>query len=196
MEPSSRFEFRVWAEDLSGVVSRLRLAADAGPTRESDEIYLAAATTVEVNVKVRAGLLDIKLLDTIQDGFERWRPIDKRGFPLPAAWLRQTLFPLWRLEPQLERGEYALDEFITEVTARDARLAAVTVHKLRHALSFDGCIAEVADVAVDGLPLQTAAIEAADLEALRTAVDRIGLAASDNTSYPRIIHDVLGWTTE
>ena len=59
-----------------------RVDPRAGPG--GDELYLLSAA--ERNVKVRDGLLDIKLLREVDaDGLERWEPVMKRGFPLSAA---------------------------------------------------------------------------------------------------------------
>src|SRR6478735_3091786 len=61
--------------------------ADLTPTaiEESDELYLVAEKGD--NVKVRADLLDIKVLREVDrpHGLERWEPVLKASFPLDAA---------------------------------------------------------------------------------------------------------------
>jgi exopolyphosphatase/guanosine-5'-triphosphate,3'-diphosphate pyrophosphatase len=191
----SRFEFRVWGEDLSAAGAQLRALSRPGPTRTTDELYLAAVTTAIVNVKVRSDLLDIKTLDLIVDGLEQWHPIEKLEFPVAAGWVQTRLFPLWRLEPpELARSTYTLNMLIDEVVALEPQLAAVAVHKQRHALSLNGCIAEFAEVTIAQRKLQTVALESADPQQLRDSVELAGLGAATNTSYPRAIHSVLGWS--
>ena len=53
-------------------------------TEDSEELYLLAPGGD--NVKVRDGLLDIKVLrETDADGLQRWEPVLKAAFPLDAA---------------------------------------------------------------------------------------------------------------
>jgi hypothetical protein len=147
-----------------------------------------------VNAKVRDDLFDVKTLESTRDGFERWSPGNKATFPLSAAWLRAEILPLWQLEsPRLLRLDYTSQQLIDEVVDPHPELAAMPVQKLRHAFTLDGCIAEVADVAIGSRALQTAAIESADLDALRASVERTGLTTATNTSYPKIIRETLGW---
>jgi hypothetical protein len=192
---ASRYEFRVWAEQLGATETLLRALSDPGPIRESVETYLAAATSTEVNAKVRDGLLDVKTLVMTRDGFEQWTPRTKATFPISAEMLSSELFPLWGIEPPpLLRSHFSLEQLIDEVIESQIGLAAVAVEKRRHALTINGCIAEVADVVIADRAIQTAAIESADLAALHEAVVRVGLDLSPNTSYPRIISETLGWS--
>lgn len=191
----SRFEFRIWGEDLSAATSGLRSLSHPGPTRTTDEIYLAAATTATVNVKVRSDLLDIKTLELVVDGLEQWHPVEKLEFPVGAGWVETKLFPLWELEPpRLARRTYTVNTLIDELIAPEPHLAAVAVHKRRQGMSLNDCIAEFADVTIAERQLQTAAIESTDSQLLRETVDLVGLTATTNTNYPRAIHSVLGWS--
>ena len=48
-------------------------ALTPGPAEESDELYLLSAAGA--NVKIRDGLMDVKLLREVDgDGLERWEP--------------------------------------------------------------------------------------------------------------------------
>jgi len=190
---TSRSEFRVWGENLDGVAARFQSLSPPGPVRESLEVYLVAATTVEVNVKVRADLLDVKTLNAFIDGMEQWTPRTKTDFPVSAEFLAGQLFPLWKLQPPvLARPAYSLEQLIDDVVSPHPDLAAIDVTKRRSAYTVNGCIAEVAEVGLNGRMLQTAAIESVDLSALREAVVMGGLGDFVNTSYPRLIHRLLG----
>jgi hypothetical protein len=196
MEPiAARYEFRIWGEELDTTIALMRSISTAGATRESVETYLPSRASRAVNTKLRSDLLDVKTLEQTQNGFEQWTPRLKTGFPVSSATLREELFPLWRLEsPRLQRTAYTERQLIDEVVDAHDDLESITVEKRRHALTLDGCIAEVAEVVIGQRALQTAAIESADIDALRSAVTRAGLERAQNTSYPQIISATLGWT--
>ena len=68
----SRWEWRVFSSE-SGAAERALTALTPGPAEESDELYLLSAAGA--NVKIRDGLMDIKLLREVDgDGLERWEP--------------------------------------------------------------------------------------------------------------------------
>ena len=60
--PLGRFEFRVWGNHLSPFRDRLAAIATALERHESAETYILSRATDAANVKIRAGLLDIKLM--------------------------------------------------------------------------------------------------------------------------------------
>ena len=155
-----------------------------GPVQESDELYLLSAEGA--NVKIRAGLLDIKLLREVDaDGLERWEPVMKLGFPLPAAAVSRVLDALGVAPPPLTRDAYTLDQLLAELVAPSGAVRAVPVHKRRVRYTLGGCSAEPADLDVDGRATRTIAIESEDASAVIAAVRGVGLDASANTSYPR-----------
>jgi hypothetical protein len=190
---AARFEFRAWAERLDAVGDRLESLSECLDVTETAETYVAAATTVDVNVKVRADLLDVKVLVGVRDGFEQWTVHRKVAFPVGAAVLRDDLFPLLGLAPpDLRRDEYVLPQLIDEVVAAEPNLAAVDVTKRRRRYTINTCGAEIADVTIADHRLQTVAVESTDLPAVREARRMLGLERCDNVSYPRAIRGTLG----
>ncbi len=187
-----RFEFRVWGRRLDDVTARIRALSAPGDTRDSTETYIVASGVDDVNPKVRAGLLDIKVLVAQQRGFEQWAPRLKTGFPVDAGALRDEVFPHLRLPvPVLARAAYTLPEFLDEVVALHPGLIAVDVEKSRESHEVAGCMAEIARVVIAGRELQTAAIESPDLEAMSEALRLAGLDGHANVSYPRAIKQTL-----
>ena len=81
-----RFEFRIWGNHLSPVRDLIAATAASSAPRESAETYILSAATDTANVKIRAGLLDIKLMLEQQGRLERWRPALKAPFPIDARW--------------------------------------------------------------------------------------------------------------
>ena len=124
-----RWEWRVFGQ---GFVAAENILAGStpGPAEESDELYLlfpAAAI-----VKIRYDLLDIKLLREIDpDGLERWEPVAKLGFPLPAAEVSTVFDTLCAAPPSLSRDAYTLDQFLAVLAESSSVVRPVKVHKRR-----------------------------------------------------------------
>jgi len=178
-----RWEWRVFGKDL-GVAEQAVAALTRGPAAESDELYLVSAAGA--NVKVRNRLMDIKLLREVDaDGLQRWEPVTKLGFPLPAAEVSRVFDALGVASPLLTRSAYTLDQFLAELVEPSGAVQAVTVHKRRIRFTLGGCMAEAADVEADGQGTRTIAVESEDASAVIAAVRSSGLDGYVNTSYPR-----------
>jgi exopolyphosphatase / guanosine-5'-triphosphate,3'-diphosphate pyrophosphatase len=178
-----RWEWRIFGTNLGAAEDALA-ASIPGPVEESDELYLLSAAGG--NVKVRYDLMDIKLLREVDgDGLERWEPVLKAGFPLPVAEVSRVFDALGVLPPLLTRDAYTLDQFLHELVEPSGAVRAVRVHKRRVRYTLGGCLAEVADLEVDGRAARTAAIESEDPSAVMAAVRSLGLDGQPNTSYPR-----------
>jgi hypothetical protein len=188
-----RYEWRAWSERLGAVADRIRAASECLERRTSAEVYVVARTP-GTNPKVRADRLDIKVLREVTDGFQLWDVDMKTPFPVPADVLTYRVLPILRVDPMpLRRDAYGLELFFDEIVKPHPDLADVDVKKNREFYSVDGCLAEIAEVTIAGRPVQTAAIESVDIEALRGALLRIGLDRYENLSYPGMLRRALGW---
>ena len=181
-----RWEWRVFGAGF-GAAEEVFAELTRGAIVESEEVYLLSAAGGNVgNVKVRDGLMDIKLLREVDgDGLERWEPVMKRGFPLAAADASRVFDVLGVTPPPLVQDAYTWDQFLAELVRPSDAVRAVRVHKRRQRYSFAGCMAEVSDMEMDGQPARTIAVEAEDPSAVMAAVRRLGLDGQVNTSYPR-----------
>jgi exopolyphosphatase / guanosine-5'-triphosphate,3'-diphosphate pyrophosphatase len=179
----SRWEWRVFGEDL-GVAEQAVAAQTPGSVVESDELYLLSAAGA--NVKVRDDLVDIKLLREVDaDGLERWEPVMKAGFPLPAAEVSRVFDALGVASPPRTRDAFSVDQFLADLIEPGGAVRAVTVHKRRVRYTLGGCMAELAEVEADGQGTRTIAVESEDASAVLAAVRGVGLDTYVNTSYPR-----------
>ena len=178
-----RWEWRTF-EDGLGAAEDAFAALTPGHVVESDELYLLAAS--DGNVKVRDGLLDVKLLREVDaDGLERWEPVLKASFPLPAAEVPRVFGALGAPPPPLARDAYTLAELLAELVEPTGAARAVRVHKRRVRYTVGGCMAEVADLEVGGREARTIAVESEDPSAVLAAVRDLGLGGRANVSYPR-----------
>src|SRR5271166_6099661 len=134
-EIKPRYEFRVWAETLTPIRERLERLASPKET-VSQETYLVSATTDKCNAKIRAELMDIKILVAEDRGLEQWSPILKAGFPLGSSVIASKVFPSLELPPPvLAKSEYTLDEFLGDVMRPESRITIVNVSKTRYQFS-------------------------------------------------------------
>jgi hypothetical protein len=173
-----RWEWRSFGTNLAAAEDVVA-ALTPGPVEESDELYLLSAAGS--NVKVRDDLMDIELLREVDaDGLERWEPVMKRGFPLPAAAVSRVFDTLGVLLPPLARDAYTLDQFLAELVAPSGVVRAVRVHKRRQRYTLANCMAEVADLEVDGRIERAIAVESEDPYAVMAAVRRLGLDGQVN----------------
>ena len=85
-----------------------------------------------------------------------------------------------------------MERFLDEIVGPHRDLIAVRVFKRRFAFTVDDCIAEHAEVWINGAGLQTVAVESTDLPAILEAKRRLGLDDYENVNYLRAIKRVIG----
>jgi exopolyphosphatase/guanosine-5'-triphosphate,3'-diphosphate pyrophosphatase len=185
-----RYEYRVWAPDLTDLAARLAERCKHLGTRTSEETYLVGRRT-DVNIKIRAEILDIKQLIRIERGFQLWTPILKEAFPLRASSARDVLTHLGEPDPPPAPRDEQLDVESLLVLSAEAGIAAALVTKHRHGFLLEGCILEFAEVAIDGADLQTVAVESEDLDTAVDVAARLGVDNLPNQSYQTAIRHAL-----
>jgi exopolyphosphatase/guanosine-5'-triphosphate,3'-diphosphate pyrophosphatase len=177
-----RWEWRSFGRQFGQADSRLAALSPLS-IQESDELYLLSSAGD--NVKVRDALMDVKVLREVNPrGLELWTPVLKAGFPLPAAEAAKVIESLHLEATPADHTSYTLDAFLDKFAAPGAPIRAVKVHKRRTRYKIDGCMAESADVVVNGKPTRTIAVESEDAAAVLRAVNRLGLGGYVNISYP------------
>lgn len=179
-----RWEWRTFDSGLGKPEAAL-LAKKSAPDQESDETYFLSKTGGE-NVKVRDGLMDIKVLREVDAaGLEQWVPMMKAAFPLPAAEATKVFEALRSPPPATMRATYTLPEFEAALASLPTPVRAVHVHKLRRRCKMGESSAEVSDVTAGGHTRRTIAVEGEDAAAVIAAVRGLGLADWLNTSFPK-----------
>ncbi len=196
METQHRYEFRVWGRSLLRAKQKLESLAIADGPQASDEIYLISTATDECNAKVRAGLLDVKLLIRKDYGLELWAPAFKTEFPLSESAIIKELFPLLVLpSPKLKRSEFSLEEFLDEIVSAEPGITAVNVAKKRFRFQIGQCESEFAVVAISRNVRETVAVESPDPHAVIAMVNRLGIGNRPHFSYVREIKRLLHIST-
>ena len=189
-----RAEFRVFGQGVIDLVKQKMW--DAGAVLQKArkmpaETYFLSAHTDEANVKVRDGLLDIKLkVGETPEGYEIFQPRGKFQFPVKQTDLAAILSHL-KAGMKLDRGSYTVDQFIAMARAHPD-LVPVTVEKMRYGFSIDGIICEFAQVWLNGALVETACCESENYAGMRRAVEALGIAAMPNTNYLKAARRVVG----
>jgi hypothetical protein len=191
---AARAEFRVFGH---GLIAALQPLLFNGRTvlqqsrRMPPEVYLVPTVLDSANVKVRGGLLDLKVkIDQTPQGFEVFEPRGK--WPLPAG-----AEALIAVQAALGVAEQAaptasdLPGLLAWARACPA-LRVVTVEKQRNGFSLDGVVGEYAQVWMNGALLETVCLETEDWAALARLVDELQLSTHPNTSYVRAAQRLLG----
>jgi exopolyphosphatase/guanosine-5'-triphosphate,3'-diphosphate pyrophosphatase len=191
---ASRWEWRAFARGFGKAESRLRASGSTG-AQDSDEIYLISRCGE--NVKVRDGLMDVKVLrETDDNGLELWAPVLKKAFPLSSLEAQKVVQALRIPVYELQQDSYTLRDTLEALGRPDSGVRIVNVHKHRQRYSVEGCMAELSDITVDGIPVRTIAVESENADAVVRAVHSLGLTGYANTSYPRGLTNVMDGVPE
>jgi len=189
-----RWEWRTFGTRF-GVAETQFAALPPVGVQESDEIYFLGGA--DAIVKVRDDLMDVKVLREVDaNGLQRWEPVMKQGFPLPAADAAKVFELSSLTAPKLTRDAYTLAQFVDELAVSGGALRPVKVHKRRVRYTVGGCTSEVSDVRADGMLNRTIAIEAEGAAAVVSAVASVGLGGYLNTNYLHGLRSLLDGAPE
>jgi hypothetical protein len=192
--PLGRFEFRTWGNHLGAFRDRLTAQAPPSEQRESAETYVLSRATDAANVKIRAELMNIKLLTEQVGRLERWRPMLKSAFPLDSRTIVEQLFPhLGVPAPHIAQPSYTQGELIRDLLRPHRDLALVEVVKLRCQFTSDRYTAEFAEVRIaGGATSETVELESDDPAAVLRAIAKLGLNSHANINYVRHLKLMIG----
>ena len=189
-----RAEFRVFGQD---VIERVQANMWNGKTvlykarRMPAETYFLSTRNNDANVKVRAGLLDIKTkVGETPEGYEIFQPRGKFEFPVGKDDLATILQHL-EVEMPLEAERYEFDTFVV-MARRHPDLVPVSVEKMRYGFTISGVICEYAEVWFNGAMIETACAESEDYAGMKEVIAGLGIADLPNTNYLRAAKRVVG----
>lgn len=184
-----RWEWRTFGDGFADVEARIE--ALPHETKSSRDTYIVSGRS-HANVKLRAGLLDVKRLQDTVDGMQLWRPVMKAVFPIGGEELR-AVFAHWDVAmPRLTHPSYSAERLLTELVAPCADLRVVHVAKDRRAAVIDGCTVEVARLDIDAHQVRTVAVESADRDRAASLVRTLGFLPAQNTDYIVALKQTLG----
>ena len=187
-----RWEWRTFGKTGFGESEELIRGRSQAQVRKSGEVYILSKQSMN-NTKVRDDLMDIKTLKAVnQDKLEQWNPILKATFPLGPDVLPGVFAALGVPLPPLQRDAYSLRQYIDDLILPRPELRVVQVVKERHGFMIDGCIVEIAEVAFDGMPFHTVAVEQEDPRLVIDTVRALKLDLLENINYLRAMKSAVG----
>ncbi len=188
-----RAEFRVFGQGIIDIVTAAmwRSQATLFKVRQSGETYILSRHTNEANVKIRDGLLDIKLkVGETENGYEIFQPSGKFQFPIKKEELTTILKHL-KAEVELQQDSYTFDEFITLLKSTDD-VVSVDVHKERYGFSVDGMICEYGKILFNGAMVETTCVESEDYATMKEVIDKLEISGFENINYLKAAKRVVG----
>lgn len=189
-----RAEFRVFGTGVVDIVQKKMWDACATlqkARRMPAETYFLSRRTSAVNVKVRDGLLDIKLkTGETPEGYEIFQPAGKFQFPVQQTDLAVILKHL-RADAAPGKGGCTFDEFFAMARAHPD-LVPVTIEKMRYGFTVGDVICEYAQVWLNGALLETACCESENYAGMKKVIEMLGIAGMPNTSYINAAKRVVG----
>lgn len=189
-----RAEFRVFGHGIIDLVKEKMWTAKAvlhKARKMPVETYFLSSLTNDANVKVRDGLLDIKVkVSETPEGYEIIQPRGKFQFPVVKNDLA-TILKFLQVDIPLGQENYTIDEFM-EMARRHPDLSPVSVEKSRYGFMVDGIICEYAQVWFNNALVESACCESENYEGMRTAIEALGIAQMPNTNYIKAAKRVVG----
>lgn len=189
-----RAEFRVFGH---GIIDIVKDRMWNGKTvlfqarRMPAETYLLSTKTNEANVKVRDGLLDIKVkTGETPEGYEIFQPRGKFQFPVKRDDLA-TIVSHLKADMKLDRDSYTIESFIEMIRAFPDT-TAVSVEKMRYGFTIDGIICEYAQVWFNGALVESACVESENYAGMKVVIEGLGISAMPNTNYLKAAKRVVG----
>jgi hypothetical protein len=189
----ARYERRIFAPDLSGIEARLRMLAPLARYREGLETYLLLPGRADVNLKIRDDALELKTLVRRAWSLEQWAPRFRLELPADSAKLGEHLAGLLDLGPRLdEQGNWDAERLLGAVAQIQPGVALASLFKKRFGFVLEDCLAEVAEVLINGARLMTAAVESERPEAVLALQGKLGMEGLENVGYVPAVERVLG----
>jgi len=188
-----RAEFRVFGQGIIEIVKAAMWKSQATlfKVRQSGETYVLSRHTNEVNVKIRDGLLDIKIkVGETETGYEIFQPSGKFQFPVKKDELATILEHL-QASLELSQDTYTFDEFINLLKTSDD-VDSVAVHKERYGFSVDGMICEYGRILFNGAMLETTCVESEDYATMEQVIEKLEISAFENVNYLKAAKRVVG----
>ncbi len=189
-----RYEFRIFGTNLEPYEEKLKNSAAFEKSRKMQSVYILAAGNPDHNVKIRNGVMDIKILQDKYKRLELWNPFLVGAFPLKQEVIKSVVFPSLGVScPQMDKEEYMLNDFLRRLVSVDPDLSVAWVNKKRFGYNMNGCIAEIAEITVNGAFIKTICIESEIPEKVLETKNILGIDDSvENVNYPLALKRIMG----
>jgi len=185
---ANRYEYRVFAGDLSAVeeamAARGRLIGD----ETTSELYLVTRLNIDANVKIRDAALELKTLKARERLLELWEPALSEELPVPAAVVTDSIAPALGVVLDLGGAREVDAADIVELGRKHPQLAAVPVEKSRRKFGFKKGLGEIVDVRIGYHDVvRSAAVESEVIEVANALSNALRLTQFENIPYTSLL---------
>jgi len=180
----SRFEYRIFDEDLFSKKKYLQEYFIRLNEEESSQEYLLSKKIHKYNIKIRDKKLDVKKLHLVANQFEQWDLLYKKEFPILTDEIN-TLFS----EKLLETNQYISEFDLKNILKQESSIKLLRVDKKRVQFKKDNILGEFSVVEFDNKTFHIVALESEDLEGLKKSTRELGLEAFQNINYYKFLQD-------
>jgi exopolyphosphatase/guanosine-5'-triphosphate,3'-diphosphate pyrophosphatase len=181
-------EFRFFGASLLYERALLLARARAHETYRTSESYILSRGVNDVNVKIRAGRIEVKLLIARAGPLEGWERAFEADLPITADTFATHVAARLGVDVRLE-NDLELNEPAILLIAEECRdLSAVRVDKLRTVFDLGSCRSEFAALTVGFHRVDTIAIESPDPNAVLRMLRRLDFVDRTNESYPAFLN--------
>lgn len=186
--PTPRYEFRVFAADLSEPRDALARKGEAEPPEGRSDTYLVVRDRYEIGLKLRGAgeRLELKRLIGVQGRCELWQPATSADLPLKGSDIARAFLAPAGLRDELDPSAiYDRRHLLKALEGRDAlRLVSLEKHRRKFRLGPDeGEWVEI--LFPDGQREESVAVESEDHTRLAALITGLGLGGRQNVSLPR-----------
>jgi hypothetical protein len=182
------FEFRFFGASLLYERAQLLARARDHDTLRSSESYILARGVNGVNVKFRAGRLEVKLLTARAGPLEGWARAFEAELPVTGGTFATQVAARLGVDVILDSGLELTEPAILLIAEECRDLTAVRVDKLRTVFDLGSCRAEFAALTVGFHRVDTVAIESPDPDAALRMLRRLDFMDRTNESYPAFLN--------
>lgn len=189
-----RWEWRTFGRDVGEIGEIDALGAlRTTPAEESEETYVLSMHA-DASVKVRDGVLDVKVLQRVDGaGLQLWVPTMKAPFPLDDGTVAAAFAALGAPPPETRRSGLGLDQLIEHLAGSRDEVRVVATRKRRRRSVVDDCMVELTEISAEGRTIRTVAVESPDPLLVSRTISRLGLDGRPNVCVPRGLKAMLGW---
>jgi len=180
----ARYEYRVWPRRAPPIVPALQRGWLPTAAERRADIYLLCPNSSNVTVKLRDGCkLEIKQRGHDYGDLAHWRVALSENFPLSPSALGQLASALLMPQSLPQTACLSPAHLLAALSRPSAGPEILIVRKSRLSFRRQGCRAEITCVVWENHVCLTIALEDADPDQARRAVNALGLGRWPNRSY-------------
>jgi len=187
-----RAEFRIFGQNIiENIKPKIwQNNATLKGIRNSEEIYIVSKNSDDINLKIRAKLLDMKIkIKTTKEGYQFFKPYKKISFPIKKEQLKDIIKKL-NVKIKLKKESYNLEDFLTLIQSNE-NLKKVDAKKNRYIFSIDDVICEYAEILFNSAKIQSICCESEDIKKVTKIIKLLEIDKYKNTNYIDAIKNII-----